>query len=578
MKKDKKLIIYIVSLISVLLFLARAFFTNKMLITHDFETQILRTANYYLAIKQGQIPPRLAPNMNSGFGYPVFVFVYPLSHIVTTFLYMLGLSFELSMNVFMIIMILLAGLGMFTYSYIKSKSPLISFVIGLYYVTTPYMLINLFIRGAVGEFVFLAIFPWVLLLFEVPNLYKKWYFAGSAILIFSLLFMSHNLSLLVAVPILIVYFIYKIFIAKYELLNYGYLVLYAVLGLFNTAFYWIPMIWEKDWISGSHSVTVQNYAQNFVELGHLIYSPWGYGGLNNTPDIKMTMMLGFVSILSVVLSVWLLFRYKKYRSANVFWLIIYGIAVIMILPVSRPIWELIPYLKYLQFPWRLLWLTVVSSSILLLSVLKEKSYYIGYIIGTLVFIHIIYVIFLWAHPAGYLDKRTDHFWLEHPGVGMVFGENQPKNFNLNQNLRVYDNVVMRQAGSLLFDINQDKYSELQVLPRSNVQIWTGTLKKYTINALEKVDVLQKTAYYRGWQVWVDGEKVDIQGDDQEFPGRLIFTVNKGQHQVVAKFESNDSLDRKIADGLSIVGIFSTTIVVFWLLKGQYLFKFAVYSK
>lgn len=40
--------------------------------THDGENHLARFANYKLALKEGQFPPRWAPNLMNHSGYPVF--------------------------------------------------------------------------------------------------------------------------------------------------------------------------------------------------------------------------------------------------------------------------------------------------------------------------------------------------------------------------------------------------------------------------------------------------------------------------------------------------------------------------
>jgi len=51
--------------------------------THDSQNHLMRIANYTIALREGQLPPRWAPNLNNRFGYPVFNFNYPLPNILT---------------------------------------------------------------------------------------------------------------------------------------------------------------------------------------------------------------------------------------------------------------------------------------------------------------------------------------------------------------------------------------------------------------------------------------------------------------------------------------------------------------
>jgi hypothetical protein len=50
--------------------------------THDGENHIARFANYVAAAKDGQWPPRWAPYVLNGLGYPVFNYNYPVANIL----------------------------------------------------------------------------------------------------------------------------------------------------------------------------------------------------------------------------------------------------------------------------------------------------------------------------------------------------------------------------------------------------------------------------------------------------------------------------------------------------------------
>src|SRR3989338_10172065 len=67
--------------------------------THDGENHLARIANYALAIRQGQIPPRWAPSFWAGYGYPVFNYNYPLANILAIPLLALKVPVELSMKI-----------------------------------------------------------------------------------------------------------------------------------------------------------------------------------------------------------------------------------------------------------------------------------------------------------------------------------------------------------------------------------------------------------------------------------------------------------------------------------------------
>ena len=65
--KNKLFILGIFSLILIILW---PLFSNPGFpYTHDGQNHLARLSNYYLALKQGQFPPRWAPNLDAGLGY-----------------------------------------------------------------------------------------------------------------------------------------------------------------------------------------------------------------------------------------------------------------------------------------------------------------------------------------------------------------------------------------------------------------------------------------------------------------------------------------------------------------------------
>ena len=83
-------------------------FKSGMPYTHDGENHLARFANYYIALKEGQFPPRLAPNLMNRYGYPVFNYNYPLANILSVPLTVVKVNLE---DTFKILTLLALGLG-----------------------------------------------------------------------------------------------------------------------------------------------------------------------------------------------------------------------------------------------------------------------------------------------------------------------------------------------------------------------------------------------------------------------------------------------------------------------------------
>ena len=77
--------------------------------SHDGETHTARIAQYYQAIKDGQIPPRWAPTLNNNFGSPIFVYIYPVPYLTGALIHAVGFSYADTFKLLMILTFILSG-------------------------------------------------------------------------------------------------------------------------------------------------------------------------------------------------------------------------------------------------------------------------------------------------------------------------------------------------------------------------------------------------------------------------------------------------------------------------------------
>ena len=61
--------------------------------THDGEYHVIRFYEFDKAIRDGDWYPRLAPDLNNGYGVPLFNYVYPFPNYVASLLHFFGMSF-----------------------------------------------------------------------------------------------------------------------------------------------------------------------------------------------------------------------------------------------------------------------------------------------------------------------------------------------------------------------------------------------------------------------------------------------------------------------------------------------------
>jgi len=97
--------------------------------------------------------------------------------------------------------------------------------------------------------------------------------------------------------------------------------------------------------------------------------------------------------------------------------------------------------------------------------------------------------------------------------------------------------------------------------------WDTQKHLYQIDAPDDTEVLERTSYFPGWQVTVDGRKTEIDYQKTEYPGIITFKVPAGKHLIETKFTENTPA-RILGDSVSLVSLVALLIILEtgWLLK------------
>jgi hypothetical protein len=189
-----------------------AFLTRGLPQSADGALHLLRLVVLDSHIAAGVLYPRWAPELFLGFGYPVFSFYGPVSYYLAEGLHLLGLGHGFALVGAFVVFILLAGLGMYLIARDVAQATLrrgvtvAALVAATAYMATPYLLTNAYLRGALGEVGAQALLPWIFWSFRRlvcdPRPAR---FVLPAALSLGGLAATHNITLLFAPPVLLVY-------------------------------------------------------------------------------------------------------------------------------------------------------------------------------------------------------------------------------------------------------------------------------------------------------------------------------------------------------------------------------------
>ena len=211
--------------------------------------------------------------------------------------------------------------------------PLAGLVSAVAYMAAPYLLVDALIRGNQPESMGLALLPlaaWSGRRFLRDG--KAWSFVVASLSL-ALLALSHNISILLFAPLLSVYLLAVGLWRRLGWRTLGMRVgLIMGLGLGLAVFYSGPALLELDQTTISQSVGPANPAS-----------------LNPPLSIRLGLAPAVLALLGLVCLIWV--RAGERRGH----IVLMGLGAIamlfMALTISRPIWEGLPLIEFVQFPW-----------------------------------------------------------------------------------------------------------------------------------------------------------------------------------------------------------------------------------
>ncbi len=347
-----KKILITISIFLIIFFLGKNLnpLSNFMFDFHD-ETQPARIHQFVLNLKNGQIPPRIAPQFNFNLGFPIFNYYAPASYWITSFFHLIGFSIINSLKISFLLAIVISF-----YSMYKLISLYFGFyqglTAGLLYASSPWIASEIFIRGNLGEIWFIALMPLAFYFLKKNSVKfsKKDFFLG--IIILGLILTTHNILSLVFLPI-VIGFIFILPNKKRNLLSLFF-------ALILNSYYFIPAILEINYAWATTLSKHTNFSDHLLCLWQLwTTNYWGYGGsVPGCQNDGMAFMIGKPQIILGVIGLFFLIKKlkdKKNSKDFVYFILITFLSIFFSTYLSYSIAKLLEsYLNFFQFPWRFL--------------------------------------------------------------------------------------------------------------------------------------------------------------------------------------------------------------------------------
>jgi hypothetical protein len=520
---------------------------------HDFQYHAASWLDAASQWKEGIVYPRWTEWANYGFGEPRFIFYPPNS-------WMLGaaLGSVVPWNrvpmVFILLVQTFAGLSAFALArrVLPERAALFC---AACYAASPYALLNVYMRSDFAELLADAFLPLLFIAaFQICELLGsrqalceaalRRATAGFAVM-FALIWLSNAPAGVIASYSTAILFGFTALKRKvWRPLRYGATGL--VLGFCLAGFYLLPAAYEQRWV---------NIAQA-LSAGLLPSENFLYTVINDPEHTLFNWIASTIAVLLIIFSGVgaLAGRPRDEEGSGTLsrklWhglLLLAGLATLLMLRFTSPLWQLLPKLRFVQFPWRWMSLLCVSFAIFLGSAMGRKRRGWIWAVVTFALIGGTGVVLV---QRGWWDTQDIPALRAAITDGTGFDgtdEYDPAGDD-------HTNIPTKSPEALVMDT--DSIPGPNTRPTIHVDRWAPEDKEVSVNSREPFFLGLRLLNYPAWRAEVNGAVVTPRGGDDY--NQMIVPVPAGESHVRVRFVR--TWDRTLGGVLSLAG----ALIVVWL--------------
>ena len=539
---------------------------------HDGRHSVFYVQMFDASIRDGALWPRWAMHHTQGLGYPTFLIQAPLGFYVAEVFVLLGLSITMSVKLAWLVGTLAGAWGIYRLTVYwlgdhaiaewragGADGPrldgvrLAAVASGLLYTYFPYHLVDLYVRAALADTLLLAWVPWLIYAFDrllvlgsAPGWPRR---LGVAALVLAGTLLTHAFALLSIAPLVVTLVIFRL---AQRWRRHGFpwretLLAGAggALALLIYAIFLVPLLVEGRYLNQQVYVSGgYDYRDHFVQVGQFLSPYWGFGYSDDPVGANdgMPFQLGLVQVVLAIVALFTVRRAERAR-AEMGYLLVVGVGLLFVMsPLARPLWDAVPPLAVIQFPWRLLALSgFVFSALgglalwnLLPSALPGVRPEGGLVVmGALAM--------LASYPYIQANLSSIEPWREDGRAVYQFEREHPDMFGYTTWVTQPFTTTVLSAAYALPDY-VEHHGDAPAQGRLEITAGMGSVVESYVGGSSAGGVVNMQTpgtvrinvyYFPGWMVSVDGQPVEP-GIDPTFAA-LSIDLPAGEHRIDARF-------------------------------------------
>ncbi len=472
------------------------------------------------SIKTGDFYPSWSLNRNFGFGGMESRLYPPISHYSLALSYLLTGDWHLASWLIFTIFTFLGGLGVYLLAkeYLPSNQAVFA---GVIFILLPYHLNQLYNTFFFAEYVGTSLLPFTF--YFISRVCRR----GNISDILGLA-ISYSILILTHLPLAVIgsicFGIYALTLLKREkfISQSVKLVIGVLLGLASSSFFWIKVILEKDLMARTliYEDLYYDYRLHFLLTPIQVFE----GELRERIFETVTMWYDLMTLCAIVLVLscavsFLIWEKKSKFTMKGVW-VVFIISVFLTLPFSSFVWDILPPLQDVQFPWRWVAIICITASVISASYLnfliewfKNKKRPFALIICGCILAVITLSLSQIVRQAHYIEKDTVSSNMEKTSkdIGFTFWWTiwtKKEAFENKEKVSVEDRKV-------------------------EISNWTATNREFQISKGAATEARIATFYHPNWKAEVNGISVETKPDEN---GAILIQLPKERANATIYFD------------------------------------------
>ena len=454
---------------------------------------------FYESILTGDFYPSWSLNRNFGYGGMETRLYPPISHYTLAVFYLLTGNWHIATWLVLTLFSFLGGYAVYLWAreYMPANQAVFA---GCIYVLLPYHLNQVYNTFFYAEFVGSSLLPFTFVFISrVCRRGKMSDIVGLAVS-FAVLILTH-------LPLTVIgamcFTVYGLSLLRREQIisQISKLAIGAFGGLAASSFFWVKVIQERDLLA---KTTVYpdpwlDYRLHFLLTPIQTFTGELQTNIYENSTFYYDLMFLYTVILALGCTVPFLIWLKRKDKLIGVWLV-FALSVFLAVPFSRFVWDTLPLLQEVQFPWR--WLSIVSitASVLLASKLNYLVEWFKSKKRPLALLVVSNILFVAAFSIGQIMRQAP--FIPKEGIPAMMEQNAKA-----EGFTFWWTIWTRKEA---FDVKDKVLAE-----NRNVQIekWTATEKDFQISAGEAQNARIAVFYHPNWKAIVNDVPVETKPDE-----------------------------------------------------------------